>query len=48
MRRPLCLICMAFVVSVFISLQLTSLPEASYVEEEGNRVSYVSEVYHKE
>ena len=48
MRRPLCLICMAFVVSVFISLQLTSLPEASYVEEEGNRVSYVGEVYHKE
>lgn len=47
MRRPLCLICVAFVVSVFISLQMIPLPETSY-EEEGSRVIYSGEVYHKE
>lgn len=48
MRRPLCLICVAFVVSVFISLQMTPLSESSCVEGEGSCVSYVGEVYHKE
>lgn len=48
MRRPLCLVCMAFVVSVFISLQITMLPEFSCVEEEGSHVIYSGEVYHKE
>ena len=48
MRRPLCLICVAFVVSVFISLQMTPLSDSFLLEEEGSRVIYVGEVYHKE
>lgn len=47
MRRPLCLICLAFVVSVFISLQMISLPEAACVAD-GSRVICSGEVYHKE
>lgn len=48
MRRPLCLICAAFVVSVFISLKVTPLSENACTAEEGSCVSYVGEVYHKE
>ena len=48
MRRPLCLICLAFVVSVFISLQIVPLSSNSYVEEEGSRKIYSGEVYQKE
>lgn len=47
MRRPLCLICVAFVVSVFISLQMNPLSESINVED-GSRVIYAGEVYHKE
>lgn len=47
MRRPLCLICVAFVVSVFISLQMNPLSESIDVED-GSRVIYTGEVYHKE
>ena len=47
MRRPLCLVCVAFVVSVFISLQMVPLPESANVEE-GSRVIYTGQVYHKE
>lgn len=47
MRRPLCLICVAFVVSVFISLQMTPLSESAYVEDD-SMVVYTGEVYHKE
>lgn len=47
MRRPLCLICVAFVVSVFISLQMNPLSESIDVEDD-SRVIYTGEVYHKE
>ncbi len=47
MRRPLCLVCVAFVVSVFISLQMNPLSESMKVED-GSRVIYTGEVYHKE
>ena len=47
MRRPLCLICVAFVVSVFISLQMNPLSESIDVEN-GSEVIYTGEVYHKE
>ena len=48
MRRPLCLICVAFVVSVFISLKVTQLSEIPCLAEEGSCVTYIGEVYHKE
>lgn len=47
MRRPLCLVCLAFVVSVFISLHMIPLPESTELEE-GSQVIYTGEVYHKE
>lgn len=47
MRRPLCLVCVAFVVSVFISLQMNPLSESMKVED-GSGVIYTGEVYHKE
>ena len=47
MRRPLCLVCVAFVVSVFISLQMASLPNSMKIED-GSEVIYTGEVYHKE
>lgn len=47
MRRLLCLVCVAFVVSVFISLKMTPLSESMHVED-GSRVIYTGEVYHKE
>ena len=47
MRRPLCLVCVAFVVSVFISLHIVSLPESVNMED-GSEVIYTGEVYHKE
>ncbi len=48
MRRPLCLMCVAFVVSVFISLKVTPLSEIFRLVEEDSCVTYVGEVYHKE
>lgn len=47
MRRPLCLVCVAFVVAVYISLQIVPLSESANVED-GSRVIYTGEVYHKE
>lgn len=47
MRRPLCLVCVAFVVSVFISLHIVSLPKSTSIED-GSEVVYTGEVYHKE
>ncbi len=47
MKRPLCLICVAFVVSVFISLQMTPLSESMRIED-GSWCTYTGEVYHKE
>lgn len=47
MRRPLCLVCVAFVVSVFISLQMVSLLNSMKIED-GSEVIYTGEVYHKE
>lgn len=48
MRRPLCLLCAAFVVSVFLCMQATELPKVLSGEQEGSRVVYAGEVYHKE
>ena len=48
MKRPLCYLCMAFVVTVFIYLKLNPLPETSLVESSGSRVTFLGEVYHKE
>lgn len=47
MRRPLCLVCVAFVVSVFISLQMIPLPKSLNIED-GREAIYTGEVYHKE
>lgn len=47
MRRPLCLVCVAFVVSVFISLQMIPLPKSLNIED-GSEAIYTGEVYHKE
>lgn len=48
MRRPLMLICTAFVAAVFIYLHISPLPFASVNEAEGSRVTYLGKVYHKE
>lgn len=46
MKRPLCYICVAFVVTVFICLKLNPLPDASIAE--GSRSTFLGEVDYKE
>lgn len=48
MRRPLCYICVAFVVSAFIYLTLNPLPENTINVETGNKIQILGKVYQKE
>lgn len=48
MRRPLCCICMAFVVSVFCYLKLCTLTYQELPVEEGSQVTCLGEVSNKE
>lgn len=48
MRRPLCYICVAFVVSAFIYLTLCPLPENTLEVENGSRLQILGNVYQKE
>ena len=48
MRRPLCYICVAFVVSAFFYLTLCPLPENTIDVENGSRLQILGKVYQKE
>lgn len=48
MRRPLCCVCAAFVVTVFLYLKLCPPQEAVYDYPEGEQVTLLGEVYKKE
>lgn len=48
MRRPLCCVCVAFVVTVFLYLQLSPPPESVCDLPEGGRVTLLGEVTQKE
>lgn len=48
MKRPLCCVCIAFVVTVFLYLELNPMPPLSYTAEEGCQVTLLGEVIQKE
>lgn len=48
MRRPLCYICVAFVVSAFFYLTMCPLPENTVNVEDGSRLQILGKVYQKE
>lgn len=48
MRRPLCCVCVAFVVTVFLYLKLVPLPEPAHELPEGGTVTLIGEVCQKE
>lgn len=48
MRRPLCYICVAFVVSAFFYLTMCPLPENTVNVENGSRLQILGKVYQKE
>ncbi|MDE6363977.1 MAG: hypothetical protein K2L86_06890, partial [Lachnospiraceae bacterium] len=47
MRRPLCCVCVAFVVTVFLYLQINPTPAPKLSLEEGSRVTLRGRVVHK-
>lgn len=48
MRRPLCCVCVAFVVTVFLYLKFCPLPEPVHDYPEGERITLLGDVYKKE
>lgn len=48
MKRPLCCVCAAFVVVVFLYLEWNPAPETIYDNPAGSRVTFCGEVYQKE
>lgn len=48
MKRPLCYVCVAFVVTVFLYLQQMQQTASSPIVPEGSKVTVLGEVYHKE